>query len=125
MNDIIYNLLLAVITALGVAFVRYALPWLKKQAEKAEMDLREKNYTFAAEIVASLVYAVEQTVSGRGQGEIKYETVTSIAKQAFADVNIQITDTQLETLIESTVHAMNAESQKAGAVDSKVNNSDR
>ena len=37
MNDIIYNLLLAVITALGVAFVRYALPWLKKQAEKAEI----------------------------------------------------------------------------------------
>lgn len=119
MNDIIYDLLLAVITALGVAFVRYALPWLKKQAEKAEMDLREKNYTFAAEIVRSLVHAVEQTVSGRGQGEIKYDTVVNIAKQAFADANIQITDTQLETLIESTVHAMNTEAGKDAAADSK------
>ena len=134
MNDIIYNLLLAVITAMGAAFVRYALPWLKKQATKAETDLREKNYTFAAEIIknlvlaveqtvsgsgqgevkfdTNLVLAVEQTVSGSGQGEVKFDTVESIAKQAFKDAHITITDTQLETLIESAVHSMNTESTK-------------
>lgn len=112
MNDIIYNLLLAVITALGAAFVRYALPWLEKQAAKAETDLREKNYTFAAEIIKNLVLAVEQTVSGSGQGEVKFDTVESIAKQAFKDAHITITDTQLETLIESAVHSMNTESTK-------------
>ena len=115
MNDLLYKILTTAITVCVVAFMRYALPWIRTKAAAVEADLTAKHYDFAAALVKTLVYAAEQTISGSGNGEYKLSCVESLAKKAFADAHITISSEQLDALIEATVKAMNDEKAKETA----------
>lgn len=115
MNDLLYKILTTAITVCVVAFMRYALPWIRTKVAAVETDLTAKHYDFAASLVKTLVYAAEQTISGPGNGEYKLSCVESLAKKAFADAHITISGEQLDALIEATVKAMNDEKAKETA----------
>ena len=110
MNDIIFTILEAVLTASILAAMRYLIPFLIQ-------TLRSHNYNLAAEIVEDAVRAAEQTLAGRKRGAEKYEHVMELMQETLVKYGIQMSTEQIDQLIESAVQAMN---QEGGWLDPAV-----
>ena len=104
MNDILFNILQVVIISAIAAVLRYVIPYFTR-------ILREHDFNFAADIIETLVRAAEQTITGHGRGDERFEFVVRMAKSQFERYNIQIADDQIIQLLEAAVQAMNAESK--------------
>ena len=107
MNDIIFEVLKCVIIVAIMAVTGYLMPWLKNNTELA------KNQILSDMILAAVQYA-EQTVNGAGKE--KKALVTDYLKTQLKAKGINITDEQLNALIESAVYALN-EAKKGDAHD--------
>jgi LL-H family phage holin len=79
------------------------IPYLKTRLESEQ-------YSWAAEIIEHAVRAFEQTVSGSGLGEEKFQLVISYAKRELEKRGIKLTEEQITMLIEAAVQTMNCES---------------
>lgn len=102
MNALLFNLLEVVIITAIVAVLRYLIPYFTG-------ILRAHDYGFAADIIEKIVRAAEQTITGHGRGDEKFEWVVRMARSQFDRYGIRITDDQLIQLLEAAVQAMNAE----------------
>ena len=101
MNEVLFEVLKAVIIISIMIFTRYLIPWIKENTELA------KNQTVMSLITAAVQYA-EQTIRPEpGSGAEKKAIVTEFLKEQLAAKNISITDEQLNALVESAVYAMN------------------
>lgn len=104
MNDLLFNILQVVIISAIAAVLRYTIPYFTR-------ILREHDFNFAADIIETLVRAAEQTITGHGRGDERFEFVVRMAKAQLERYNIQIEDDQIIQLLEAAVQAMNAESK--------------
>ena len=100
--DLITALMCGVVTWAIHAVIKHVVPFI-------ETKLKESQYSWAAEIIANAVRAYEQTVSGHGMGEDKFQLVMEFVNRELSKLGIKLTEEQITILIESAVQAMNAE----------------
>lgn len=106
-----HDLLMAVIVALIGVIVKELLPYIQKEKERALLELRQTKWAWAAEIVDTVVRAVEQTVSDQLHGEDKKDEAVKWIRKLTYSAGIQLTDDQISAMIEAAVRAMNQETQ--------------
>lgn len=63
MNNLIFNVLAAVIVALIGVITKSLLPFLKAKKDEATARLRQTRWAWAADIIDAVVRAVEQTAA--------------------------------------------------------------
>ena len=103
MNDITFIILKIVVTVSAALISAYVIPLLKaKIAESKDRRLLE--------IVEIAVRAAEQTI-GAGHGSVKKDEVITFVTKWMVDHGIQITEEQLDNLIECAVFQMNREGE--------------
>lgn len=106
MNQIVMDLIVAltcgVITWAIQTVIKHVIPFV-------ESKLKESQYSWAADIIANAVRAYEQTVSGSGMGEDKFQLVMAYVNRELSKLGIKLSEEQITILIESAVQAMNAE----------------
>ena len=100
MNEVLFEILKAAVVLAAVILVRYAVPYLKMRVE-------ESKYAWLVKWAEIAVRSVEQTITGSGDGAEKKAVVTKFLKEMLARKNIDISDSQLDNLIEAAVFAMN------------------
>lgn len=100
MNDILFEVLKAVLVLVVVLLARYTVPYAKSLLENSRYD-------WIAEWIKVAVRSAEQTVIGNKRGEEKKAIVTQFIKEQLIKKNITLTDAQLDNLIEAAVFAMN------------------
>lgn len=98
MNDVVFQVLVLVITVAAAAVARYAVPWLKERigAEKFGQIAEWTEY----------VVLMAQQVLWQQSGQDKKTYVTKFLKEMLTAKNISITDEQLDVLIEAAVKQM-------------------
>lgn len=105
MNQILMDLIVAitcgVITWAIRTVIKHVVPFI-------ESKLKESQYSWAADIIANAVRAYEQTVSGSGMGEDKFQLVMAYVNRELSKLGIKLSEEQITVLIESAVQAMNA-----------------
>lgn len=107
MREIIFQLIQYLLMAFGVALMGVVIPSVLKWGKAAESTLRKNNQLLAANIVEMAVHAMEQVVNGEGKGAIKYENALTLIKSALKQNNIELSDKEISTMIESVVYGMN------------------
>lgn len=108
LNQLIFNILLAVIAALIGIIMRTLLPYLKTKKEEATTAIRQTRWAWAADIIDAVVRAVEQTVEDGVHGEAKKDEATRLITDFFRVNHIDLTAEQISTLIETAVQQLNA-----------------
>mgnify|MGYP002621738698 CR=1 FL=1 len=101
MNEVLFELLKAVIIVSIIVGMKYIIPWIKENTNLAKNQI-------LMDIVTAAVQYAEQTITGNGSGAQKKAVVTEFLKGQLIAKNISISDEQLNALIESAVYAMNA-----------------
>ena len=109
MENLIFNVLVAVVVALIGIITRSLLPFLKAKKEEATAKLRQTRWSWAADIVDAVVRAVEQTVSEGIHGKEKKEEAKAIIRRMLVQNGLNLSVEQVDTLIEAAVQAMNAD----------------
>lgn len=107
MNNLIVNVLIALIVALIGVITKTLLPYLKAKKEEAVAKLRQTKWAFFADIVDAVVRAVEQTVSDELHGEDKKNLAIKYVQTLLSQCGLEISAEQLDALIEAAVQAMN------------------
>ena len=107
-NNLIYNILLALIVALIGIIMRTLFPYLKAKKEEATTAIRQTRWAWAADIIDAVVKAVEQTVEDGVHGEAKKDEATRLIMDFFRANHIDLTQEQISTLIETAVQELNA-----------------
>ena len=98
-NEILMDVLKAVVSLATLLIVRYLIPWIKAQIENSK-------YSWLVELVADAVKYAEQTIIGSGKGEEKKELVVQYITNQLQIRGIGITEDQMEALIESAVYQL-------------------
>lgn len=96
MNDVLFEVLKAVIIISIMVVLRYGIPYLKQLVDNTK-------YSQLDDWVGKAVLMAQQTIIGN---ETKKEIVTNFIKKLLIQKNISISEEQLNTLIESAVYAM-------------------
>ncbi|MBR1477440.1 MAG: phage holin [Lachnospiraceae bacterium] len=102
MNEILFDLLLAVLIFISVIITRYVIPLLKEWIENIKDERLRK-------AVKDAVQMAEQTITASHSGKEKLAKVKDMLKLMLIKKNITMSDEQLTTLIESAVYAMKKE----------------
>ena len=100
MNDVLFEILKAVVVLVVVLLARYAVPYIKQLLENTK-------YEWIVKWVELSVKSAEQTILGGKTGPEKKAIVTEFIKGLLIKKNISISDDQLNTLIEAAVFEMN------------------
>ena len=100
--DLIVSLTCGVVTWAIQTAIKHVIPFV-------ETKLKESQYSWAADIISNAVRAYEQTVSGQGMGEDKFQLVMEFVNRELSKLGIKLSEEQITVLIESAVQAMNAE----------------
>lgn len=104
MNEILTGIVEVVIGAAVVIVVRYIIPWIKSQIESSE-------YKWLYDIVLDAVQYAEQTVPGLKTGAEKKALVTRLVCDALERKSLNISEEQVNAIIESAVYVMKRESK--------------
>lgn len=102
MNDVLFEILKAVLVLVIILIAKYLVPWIKLQVEGTKHEWLLKWVELA-------VRSAEQTVLGDKTGPEKKAIVTKFLKEQLQQKNISISDEHLNTLIEAAVYAMKQE----------------
>lgn len=105
MNDIIFEIIRAVLVIGIMVVIRYVIPLLKSKINGTEL---EWIYAWAVKAVK----AAEQTVSESGKGAYKKAIVKDFLVNLANETKLTITDAQIENLIESAVYVMKQEESR-------------
>lgn len=105
MNEILFEVLKAVIIVSIIVGMKYIIPWIKENTDLTKNQI-------LMEIVTAAVQYAEQTITDAGAGAQKKAIVTEFLKGQLLAKNISISDEQLNTLIESAVYAMKISKNK-------------
>ena len=100
MNDILFEVLKAVLTIAIMVGIRYFIPWAKNTIDSSKLSI-------VVELITAAVKAAEQTITGTKNGAEKKAIVVKFIKEQLKAKNIDISDEQIDALIESAVYAMN------------------
>ena len=100
MNDLTFNLLKIVISIVAALIAYYVIPFLKEKVKEAK-------YKDLVEAVKVAVDAAEQTFKEGGMGKLKKEDVIKFITAYLNENKIDISDDQLDRLIEAAVFQLN------------------
>lgn len=117
MEKLVFEVLLALIVAIAGIVAKTLIPYLKQKEAEALAKLRQTEWAFLADIVEAVVRAVEQTVSSEIHGDGKKEIAVKYIKEILGQSGIEVSDAQIDKLIEAAVQAMNAEAIKVEVPD--------
>lgn len=109
MNELIFNVISAVILALVGIVTKELIPYLRKKKAEADAQLKRTRWGWVTEITDAAVRAVEQTAQGAIHGEDKKKIAMEYTKSVLLKSGISMSDEQISTLIEAAVQAMNAQ----------------
>ena len=107
-NQLVFNVLLALIVALIGIVTKTLLPYLKAKRAAATTALRQTRWAWAADIVDAVVKAVEQTADEYMHGEVKKDAATRMIVDFFRENHIDLTEAQISALIETAVQELNS-----------------
>lgn len=103
MSDV-FTLVLKVVLSVACALITYyVVPLLKRW-------IQNNKDTELMKMVKIAVKAAEQTIRGEGKGPIRKEDVLEFIHEWLKEHNIEISEKQLDQLIEAMVYDMNHES---------------
>ncbi len=105
-NELIFNVLLALVVGICGVIAKELLPYLQEKRAAAMKALAQTKWSWAAQIVDSVVRAVEQTVLEQ-HGDEKKAVAKQMIYRALKESNLYLSDTQIDTLIEAAVKTMN------------------
>lgn len=114
MHDIIMDVAVYLIAALGIVILRVVWPWVKKQTTLVEAKLKAENHELAASIIREAVNAAEQTIQGVQSGGEKKEKARELIQQGLSDSGITLSDDEIDRMIEAFVGEMNQGKAKIG-----------
>lgn len=100
MNEVSFLVLKIVLAVVASLITTYLIPILKEILD----GMKDRKLANAIE---KAVKAAEQTFKGSGQGAAKKEDVLQSIQEWLEKKGIQITEKQLDQLIEAAVYAMN------------------
>ena len=100
MRDIVLELLKLTIMIATMLITRYAIPWIKAKTENETMQV-------IIDLVAQAVLAAEQCHQAMPGPERK-AIVTKFIKQILEQKNIDLSDEEIDVMIEAAVKQMNA-----------------
>ena len=109
MNDLIFNVLMALVVALAGIVARQLLPYLREKKEEATEAIRQTRWAWCADIIDAVVRAVEQTVGEEIHGDDKKAEAILLIGRLFYQAGLHMSDDQIDALIEAAVQTMNAE----------------
>ena len=112
MNNLVFNVLMALVVTICGIIARNLLPYLKAKKDEAMAQLRRTKWAWAADIIDAVVHAVEQTVGQEIHGEEKKAVAIQYIKSMLAQAGIELSDEEISQLIEAAVHAMNEAQNK-------------
>lgn len=104
MKELLFELLIVVVGICGALFTRYLVPYLKELID-------DSKYSKLLDIIEVAVRAAEQTITGSGQGKIKKADVVTFVSEWLNGNGLEVTEDELNRLIESAVYAMNSEKE--------------
>lgn len=105
-----YQIFMDLVVALMCGIITFGIRTIiNKVIPFIETKLSETQYGWAAEIISNAVRAYEQTASGSGRGDEKFELVEDFVTRELNKLHIYLSEEQIAVLIESAVQAMNAE----------------
>lgn len=99
MNDITMILLKVVISVCAALITAYVLPYIKTLKDDAR-------YAKVIEVVELAVRAAEQVIRDPKSGQIKKARVLKVVRKWLGEHNIDISEDEIDQLIESAVYAM-------------------
>lgn len=117
MNELIFNILMALVVALVGIVTRQLLPYLREKKEEATEKIRQTKWAWCADIIDAVVRAVEQTVSDEIHGEEKKAEAITLINRIFWQAGLHLSDDQIDALIEAAVQAMNSGTIEVGVDD--------
>lgn len=109
MNNLLMNVLTAVIVALIGVITTQLLPFLIAKKDEALAKMRHTKWAWAADIIDAAVRAVEQTVAEDVHGINKKKLAVNYIMPWLSKNGITLTEEEIDQLIEAAVQAMNAE----------------
>ena len=109
MNNLLMNVLTAVIVALIGVITTQLLPFLTAKKAEALAKMRRTKWAWAADIIDAAVRAVEQTVAEDVHGINKKKLAVNYIMPWLSKNGIALTEDEIDQLIEAAVQAMNAE----------------
>ena len=109
MNNLLMNVLTAVIVALIGVITTQLLPFLTAKKDEALAKMRRTKWAWAADIIDAAVRAVEQTVAEDVHGINKKKLAVNYIMPWLSKNGITLTEDEIDQLIEAAVQAMNAE----------------
>ncbi len=101
MNDFTFNVLKIVVSVSCALIVLYLVPYIKNK-------LKDDKYSDLVVLIHTAVQAAEQTI-GAGKGKLKKAEVVAFITNWLNTQKIDITEAQLDNLIEAAVFQMNLE----------------
>lgn len=107
MDKLIFEIVLAIVVAIAGIIAKSLIPFLRAKKEEALAKMREAHMGVLADIVDAAVNAVEQTVDETIHGEDKKRIAAQYIYDICKQNNIEISESQISTLIEAAVKAMN------------------
>lgn len=118
MNSLIFNVLLALVVAVFGVIARELLPYLRQKRDEVEARIRRTKWAWAADIIDAVVRAVEQTVAEDVHGKAKKQEAVRYIKYICGKCAIELSEREIDTLIEAAVNAMNSECTTVESVGS-------
>ena len=106
MRDIILELLKLTIMIATMLITRYAIPWIKAKTENDTMSV-------LIDWVMQAVLAAGQCHQAQSGAERK-AIVTRFIKELLAQKNLELTDEEIDVMIEAAVKQMNAAKELGG-----------
>ena len=97
MEDLLFKLLLAVVTVIAGAIGRYVIPWLKEKLEGSKFET-------ICVWAQTFVEAAEQYIKSGGVDKKTY--VTERLRELLKQKKLALSDDQLDALIEATVNEL-------------------
>lgn len=105
-NDLIFNVLLALVVSLIGVITRELLPFLRNMKDETIKKIEQTKWAWTVDIINEVVRAVEQTVIHE-HGEEKKAIAHRLILKAMKEAGIYLSDDQIDMLIEAAVNAMN------------------
>ena len=125
MNNMIFNVLMALIVALIGVITKTLLPYLSEKKAEATAKIRQTRWAWAADIIDAVVRAVEQTVSDEIHGQGKKDIAVKYIETLFLQCGIELSHEQIDALIEAAVQAMNEGTIEIEGVEMLPGDADR
>lgn len=112
MDQTTVSVITPILTQLILALVASALAaltaWLAKRARWADKATKERDLSLAESIARTAVNAAQQIASNTPgwNNQTKYASARTFVKHGLQQAGIDMTDTQVEGLIEGTLHEL-------------------